>query len=145
MIVVDTSVLVYAVGTEHPLREPCQAIMEAVRQGRLRATTTIEVIQEFAHVRARRRGRVDAGQVARDYAEILAPLTVVHPEDLVAGLELFEQQERLGAFDSLLAATAIRRGSRGLVAADRAFGDVDALAYFDPAAAGFVESLTNTG
>ncbi len=59
MILLDTSVLVYAVGGEHPLREPCRRVVNEIGAGRLAATTTVEVIQEFAHVRARRRGRTD--------------------------------------------------------------------------------------
>lgn len=145
MIVVDTSVLVYAVGREHPLRRPCREVIELIRHGRVRATTAVEVIQEFAHVRARRRSRVDAATIARDYAELLGPLLVVHPEDLVPGLAMFEQHERLGAFDSVLAAVAVRSGSRGLVSADGAFGDVDGVTHLDPAAPGFIESLVNTG
>ena len=47
MIVVDTTVLVYAVGADHPLREPCRAVVSGVESGRLTASTTIEVIQEF--------------------------------------------------------------------------------------------------
>ncbi len=47
MIVVDTTLLVYAVGTEHPLRDPSRKLIDAVAAGRVDATTTIEVIQEF--------------------------------------------------------------------------------------------------
>ena len=60
MILLDTTVLVYAVGDAHPLRQPCRQLVEAVRDAHLRATTTTEVIQEFAHVRSRRRPRHDA-------------------------------------------------------------------------------------
>ena len=33
MIVLDTTVLVYATGAEHPLRSPCRALIEAVTAG----------------------------------------------------------------------------------------------------------------
>jgi predicted nucleic acid-binding protein len=60
MIVLDTTVLVYAKGTDHPLRVPCRQLIQAVAERQIAATTTIEVIQEFVHMRARRRGREDA-------------------------------------------------------------------------------------
>ena len=69
MIVLDTTVLVYAVGVDHPLREPCQQLIRAIADGTILATTTTEVIQEFTHVRARRRDRKDAAELARDYIE----------------------------------------------------------------------------
>lgn len=132
MIVVDTTVLVYAVGHDHPLRAPCRDIVAAVRDGRVRATTTPEVIQEFAHVRARRRPRTDAASLAENCARLLAPLMVVDEEDLVEGLSLFSDTEHLGAFDAVLAAAALRRDADALVSADAAFAAVPHLAHLDP-------------
>lgn len=127
MIVLDTTVLVYAKGAEHPLREPCRELIEAIAEGALQATTTVEVIQEFAHVRARRRDRADAAALARDYAELLSPLLQVTGEDLRTGLDMFERNTVLGAFDAVLAACAIARGARALVSADVAFAKAPGL------------------
>jgi uncharacterized protein len=77
VIVIDTTVLAYGVGTDHPLREPSQQLIRAIAGGTILATTTIEVIQEFTHVRARRRSRKDAAELARDYIELLSPLLIV--------------------------------------------------------------------
>lgn len=137
MIVVDTTVLVYAVGADHPLREPCRAVVSGVESGRLTASTTIEVIQEFCHVRARRRHRTDAAALARSYADLLAPLIVVDDEDLAAGLDLYDRIHALGAFDAVLAATARRRAADALVSADTAFGRVADPNHLDPTAADF--------
>ena len=82
MIVLDTTVLVYAKGDDHPLRSPARELIEAIADQRIEATTTPEVIQEFVHVRARRRGREDAANLGRDFAELLSPLArvkAVHP------------------------------------------------------------------
>ncbi len=142
MIVVDTTVLVYAVGADHPLREPSRGLVEAVEQGRLRATTTLEVIQEFAHVRARRRGRQDAVRHARAYADVFAPLLLPVREDLDRGLALFRRHGRLGAFDALLAATAIRAGAEALVSADRAFAGVGGVRFIELGEPGLAELLS---
>lgn len=125
MIVLDTTVLVYAVGDDHALRESARTLIRAVGEGRLAATTTVEVIQEFAHVRARRRGRTEAASLSRSYATLLTPLTTVTAADLARGLDLFdaasdEGGRALGAFDAVLAAVAFRLGA-GLVSADAAF------------------------
>ncbi len=141
MIVIDTTVLVYAVGADHPLREPCRALVAAIDAGEVVATTTVEVIQEFAHVRARRRGRADAAELARSYAELLAPLLIVDPDDLLDGLELFASVESIGAFDAVLAAAARRRDARGIVSTDAAFARVPALRHFDPAAPRFLDEV----
>jgi predicted nucleic acid-binding protein len=132
MIVLDTTILVYAVGDEHPLRAPCRGLLAAHAEGRIEATTTIEAIQEFAHVRARRRTRSDAVRIARHYVVALSPLAVT-PDDLDHGLQLFERYDELGAFDAVLAAMALRLRAEALVSADRAFAVVPGLPWIDPA------------
>lgn len=129
MIVLDTSVLVYAVGAEHALRRPAQQVVEAVAEGRCRATTTVEVVQEFAHARARRHGRRDAVSLARSYATLLAPLLVTEPADLDEGLRLFLRYEPLGSFDAVLAAVSSRLEPEALVSADRAFAAVQQVRF----------------
>jgi predicted nucleic acid-binding protein len=132
MIVLDTTVLVYAKGSDHPLRNPCRALVTAVAEGRIEATTTVEVIQEFAHVRARRRDRADAAAIASDYAELFSPLIDVTRDDLERGLALFGSAGSLGAFDCVLAAAAVSRGAEALISADTAFAEVSAIRHVLP-------------
>jgi predicted nucleic acid-binding protein len=132
VIVLDTTVLLYAKGIDHPLREPSRRLIAAVTEGELDATTTVEAIQEFVHVRARRRSRADAVALGSDYCELLSPLLAVTAGHLGAGLSLFERSERLGAFDAVLAAAALDAGAQALVSADSAFADVAALHHVTP-------------
>ena len=138
MIVLDTTVLAYAAGSDHPLRAPAQQLL--VQAAWLRATTTVEVIQEFAHVHARRRPRATVARLAEAYVDVLRPLLVVSEPTVRAGLALFEQHERLGAFDCVLAAAAIERAAT-LVSADRAFAGVTGLEVVVPDAAGVARLL----
>lgn len=144
MILVDTTMLVYAVGGEHPLRAPARALVELVRDGAARAATTVEVIQEFAHVRSRRRPRAEAAALAREYAVGFSPLARPGDEDVLRGLELFAVSDGLGPFDAVLAATALRR-DWALVSADRSFGRVAGLSYLDPSSPNFVERARTAG
>lgn len=141
MIVVDTTVLVYAVGAEHVLRDPCRAVIRAAGEGTVRATTTVEVVQEFVHVRSRRRTREDAVALARDFVQLLGSLQAPDAEDLAEGLDLYLASPALGAFDAVLAAVARRRGAAALVSADSAFGSVEGLVHLDPASPGFLAEL----
>jgi predicted nucleic acid-binding protein len=131
VIVLDTTVLVYAVGDDHALREPARSLFRAVEEGAVQATTTVEAIQEFVHVRARRRDRADAAALGRAYATLLSPLLQPGEDDLEKGLRLFERAERLGPFDGVLAAAAIAAKADALVSADRAFDDVRGLRWID--------------
>jgi predicted nucleic acid-binding protein len=129
VILLDTTVLMYAVGTEHPLREPSRRIVGVAASGTERMTTTVEVIQEFAHVYARRRSRATAVSLARSYVDLFSPLVETTVEDVDVGLRLFERDERLGAFDAVLAATALRLDVEALVSADMAFAAVPKLPF----------------
>jgi uncharacterized protein len=144
VILLDTTVLVYAKGADHPLRDPCRRLIDAIAEGGLEATTTVEVIQEFVHVRAQRRARSDAVALGRDYADLLAPLLMVEDEHLRRGLALFERSERLGAFDAVLAAAALDTDVSALVSADGAFAHVRGLPHVIPDEAG-VERLLKAG
>ena len=143
MIVLDTTVLAYAVGTDHPLREPCQQLIRAIADGTILATTTVEVIQEFTHVRARRRDRKDAAELARDYNELLSPLLVVGETDLREGLRLYEEGTGFGAFDAILAAAAHAAGADVLVSADSGFSGISAIHHVVPDADGVLQLLGN--
>lgn len=141
MIVVDTTILVLAVGSEHPLREAARRVVDSVAARAIEATTTPEVVQEFAHVRARSRGRRDAVALARRYAELLSPLLVTESDHLERGLRLFEEHPELGAFDAVLAATALANDATALVSADRDFTAVPDLRVVAPGTPAFEELL----
>jgi uncharacterized protein len=95
------------------------------------------VIQEFVHVRARRRERNDAAALGRDYAELLSPLLAVTLETIQRGMVLFETTPRLAAFDAVLAAAAsTAAGAAALVSADTAFADLPGIPYIVPDAVG---------
>ncbi len=141
MIVLDATVLAYAVGADHPLRTPCRRLVRAIAEGQVIATTTIEVIQEFAHVRARLRDRKDAAELGRDYIELLSPLLVVEELDLREGLRLFGDSPGIGAFDAVLAAAAHAAGADALVSAAGGFSAVANIRHVTPDADGISSLL----
>jgi predicted nucleic acid-binding protein len=141
VIVLDTTVLVYAVGADHTLREPCRQLIRAIADGTILATTTTEVIQEFTHVRARRRDRKDAADLARDYIELLSPLLIVEETDLREGLRLYEEGTDFGSFDAVLAAAARAAGANALVSADTGFSSIAAIHHVIPDADGILQLL----
>ena len=102
MIVLDTTVLVYALGADHELQIPARRLVDAIGDGIVKAATTIEVIQEFVHVRSRRRSRREAADSALGYAALLAPLVRPNEADLQRALGLYADHPRLGAFDAVL-------------------------------------------
>lgn len=110
------------------MRGPAVELFRHVTANRLRASTTVEVIQEFVHVRSRRRPRREAVRQARRVATGLAPLWLTDPVELDDGLRLYEEVPSLGAFDAVLAGVARARGAI-LVSADRGFAAAPGLDF----------------
>jgi uncharacterized protein len=129
----DTSVFIYALGGEHPYRDPCRAIMGMGVEGRLAGEASIELLHEFVHVRARR-GATRARAVA-DARNIAATsrLHAVERADIERALELWTEHERLDIRDAIFAAQALNRGIDAILSPDRGFDGIPALARVDPA------------
>lgn len=130
MFLLDTSVLVYSTGQDHPLREPAMRLLRDVVDNRIQATTTPEVLQEYAHVRSRRLGRLSASVQAERLAHILDPLTIVQPDHVLEGLRMWSEVPKIGAFDSVVAAVALAK-SWTVVSSDQGFGHVPELSWVD--------------
>jgi uncharacterized protein len=137
VIFVDTNVLLYAIGAEHPGRDPARRLVTAIGDGRVNATTTTDVIQEVAHVYSRRRPRSDAVRQALGYAALFAPLAVPRSSELERGLAFFAQYDELGVADAVLAATAVADRAEAFVSADRAFAVVEDLPFVELGSAEF--------
>ena len=120
MIVLDANVLVYAVGEPHPQRDACQRILRAVAEGELQATTTAQVIQEFAQAYERRRGRAEASARAADLVDLLAPLLEVDADAVREALAWFADTDLDPSGAVLAAATHLTDGAR-LVSGDPGF------------------------
>jgi predicted nucleic acid-binding protein len=131
VIVLDTTVLSYAVGGSHPLRDPARRFVSALRAGGVQATTTPDVLQEFVHTYSRRRPRTTAVSHARQWLTLLTPMLTTTQEDIPVALRLFGRHERLDAFDAVLAAVALREQASALVSADRAFAGVPKLPFVE--------------
>ena len=129
----DTSIFVYALGREHPYREPCREIVRRAAAGDLQGEAGADLLQELMHQRARRTGdRLDAAQAARSVAK-LAWWHPLEPDDVQRGIDLYEAHEDLDARDAVFAALAINRGIDAILATDRAFDGIDGLERIDPA------------
>lgn len=128
----DTAVFVYAVGVDHPYREPCRTLLDPDHLAAYSGEASVQAIQELLHQRTRRTGD-RASAVAT--AEAASTLCLLHPlteDDLRLGMRLFDQAAGLSGRDALHAATAINREITTIMSPDDAFDDVAGLRRLDP-------------
>lgn len=139
MILLDTNVLVYAVGRDHAL-QPVAADLVSLA-GQLPLRTTRRVVEEFAHVFGRGgRSRKEAAARARDWFDALGPVVSIEDDDVAAGFDLWQKHSGLHLFDATFAAAA-RRLDATLVSADRAYAGVAGLTWVDLAEPNLLDSL----
>ena len=124
MIFVDTNVIMYAVGREHPLRTEAQAFFEQSLDSNDALVTSAEVLQELLHAYVGV-GRLETLDAALSLVRARIPsVWSLEAEDVDLARLLVERHPGLGARDLLHTAccsrrnvTRIRTFDRGLAAA----------------------------
>ncbi len=128
----DANVFVYAAGAPSPWREPCLGVLRAVADGRLHATTSVEVAQEVLHVLCRRGARAEGLAIVRAMTGLFPAMLSVTPNELLAACELVARHDGLPVRDALHAVTAMRAGCSDIVSYDRDFDRIDGLRRLTP-------------
>jgi len=130
-VLIDSSILAYALGDPGPRREPCRAYLQSVTAGAGRAYASVEALQETLHHRIRRTGnpRAAASEI-RDIAPLLVVLDFDR-EILERAVDLVERTSVRGR-DAVHAATALAYGIDKIASADRAFDGIPGLIRIDP-------------
>ena len=131
-VFIDTAIVMYAGGVEHPLRKPCQRILAGVADGTVEAVTSVEVIQEILHrFSALRRPEVGAA-MARDALDLFAPVLPVTHAVMRRIPELIDAYPTLAARDLVHVATCLQEGIRDIISPDRGFDSVSEIRRIDP-------------
>lgn len=142
-VLVDTNVILYALGGPHAQAEPCRRVLALAGEGKLRLEAPVDLVQEILHHRSRRLS--DRSQAAADAlaAANLCRLHAVEPSDTRAAATLFASSSRLSARDAIFAAIASRHGLRTILSVDVDFDDLRDLRRVDPADTATVDVLAS--
>jgi uncharacterized protein len=132
-VLVDTNVVLYALGGPHAYAEPCRRIVALAGEGRVRMEAPVDLVQEILHHRARRLGDRRQAAVEALAAAALCRLHAVEPRDVEEAAELFAGSSRLSARDAVFAAVALRHGLETILSADSDFDGHPGLRRLDPA------------
>lgn len=120
MIFVDTNVVMYAVGRQHPLRDRARVFFERSLEQRLQLVTSAEVLQELLHayLPVARTETLDAALTLVD--SVVGSIWPVEAEDVRLARLLADRHRGLGARDLLHLASCKRRGAERVETFDRA-------------------------
>ena len=128
----DTNILMYAVGTEHPLNEPCLKILEAVSEGKIVAVTDTEVFQEVAYRYWSQGKWATAIEVLRDYESLFSEIYPIGRELLPSYYRLLSAHRFLSPRDAIHIAVMQARRLSCIYTADRDFEKLSFLEVLSP-------------
>jgi predicted nucleic acid-binding protein len=127
MILVDSNVPMYLIGTAHPHKVDAQRLLERLVTERQRLVTDAEVLQEILH-RYRAIDRLDAIQPAFDaLLGVVDDVLPIERQDAERARDVLLARWRLSARDALHVAVMQRHGIDRIVSFDRGFDGVSGI------------------
>ena len=131
-VFLDANILMYAAGTDHPLREPCRTALERAVNQRVTLVTDSEVMQEILYRYFALR-RPDAAKTVYSAATRLCSeiLPVAEPHTARA-LALLLERPNLSARDAIHVAVMEARGIRRILSTDADFDALAEIRRIDP-------------
>jgi hypothetical protein len=129
---IDSNVVMYAVGVDHPLKTPCVDLLRAIARGELQAVTSVEVLQEVLHRYTAQGQREHAVEVVRSFMEVVPDVLPVTREDIAAALALHLAHPTLQTRDVMHLATMSQHGLHIIITADRHFDALPGYRRVDP-------------
>jgi predicted nucleic acid-binding protein len=131
---IDSAVIMYAAGADHPLREPCRQILNAIADGRMSAVTSTEVIQEILHRHlSQRRPEIGRAQ-AQEALDLFAPVVPITHALMRRLPGLTDRYPNLLARDLVHVATCVHEGITEIISPDKGFDQVAEVERIDPLA-----------
>jgi hypothetical protein len=132
VILIDSNVLMYAAGSNHPHKRPSLALLRRVAAGEVEAAVDTEVLQEVLH-RYRSLGRWSEGRDVYDLTRSIfgsvLPITV---EVMDCSRQLMDSHPKLMARDAIHAAVCLQHGIGSLCSYDRDFDAIKELRRLEP-------------
>lgn len=131
-VFIDTAIIMYAAGGEHPLRDPSRRILSRIGDGDLDGVISVEVVQEILHrfvsVRRPEMGQAQASEAMDFFAPVL-PITHAVMRRVP---DLALRYSSLEARDLVHVATCLHEGITAIISPDRGFDQVAEVRRIDP-------------
>lgn len=128
----DANLIMYSIGTSHPLKAPCNSVLERIKSGNISSVTNTEVLQEILH-RYFSIGKPEIAEIA--YTSTIHICTSVYPVTIAKtnrALSLMKDIPAITARDAIHAATMINNGIQKIISTDIHFDRISGIKRIDP-------------
>ena len=130
---IDANIPIYAVGREHPYKDPCANTLRMVAENPRSFVTDAEVLQELVH-RYLAQDRWALGrEVLRTFALVMRDrIEPVYAEDIHLVADLADRHPGISARDLVHAAVMLRLGAEHIISAGTDFDRLTGITRLDP-------------
>ncbi|MBX7148949.1 type II toxin-antitoxin system VapC family toxin [bacterium] len=118
---IDTNILMYAVGGEHPLKKSCQEIIKKIFDRSIYAVTNTEVFQEIAYRYWSLKKWKLARQILDDYEMLFDEILPIEKKHLKLYYHLLETMPQLSPRDAIHLAVMQTNNITHIYTTDAAF------------------------
>ncbi len=130
MRLIDTNVLIYAIGRDHPLKQVAGRILSDIVDGHLAANLDAEALQEILHVYSSRRERQKGFTAIEQLLTVFPNPIAIGREEVESARDLMAEFPFLTARDAIHAAVVRVHQLDGIVTADKVFDRVRGIRRF---------------
>lgn len=131
MRLIDTNVIVYAVGSVHPLKQASDRILSDIAAGTLAANLDVETLQEVLHLYSSRGERKKGFRTIEHLLMLFPNPFPIGREEIEKARDLMMEHSFLGARDGIHAAVVQAHDLEGIITADKVFDRIKGLKRFD--------------
>ena len=134
MILIDTNVIMYAAGADHPNKAPSAAFLARIASGEIEATIDAAVLQEILH-RYRAIGQWSDGRRVFDLTRQLFPdVLPITTAVIDRARRMLDADPRLMARDAIHAAVVMSEGMEAVCSYDHDFDRIMGIVRQEPRA-----------
>lgn len=121
MKLVDTNIIIYSLGKEHPLKEPCRKLIAKVASGDIIANIDVEVLQEILYIFTYRNQRSKGIDACYYLLELFPNPFTISKNEINSAIFLMDEYPSLVSRDAIHAAVVINNKLRGIISEDSDF------------------------
>lgn len=128
----DTNIIIYSVGKDHPYKEKCQEICLRIAEEEIDAVTSVEVLQEILY-RYWSIGRLEDGLTAVAKTQQLTKKVLpVSNKDISRSSEILKKSPQIPPRDAIHIAVMLNNGLKEIISTDKHLDTVKGIKRIDP-------------
>lgn len=134
MTLLDTNIIVYAVGRPHAYKHSCIRLLQEVARGDGGFNADTELFQEVLYLYSVRGERARALSTCTDLLLMFPDPLPIGREEIVLAHQILSDSPDLAPRDAIHAAVVLANHLEGIVSTDKVFDVITNLKRFDPLA-----------